>query len=288
MSGVARVLVCGIAVLDHVFAVDALPAGGIKHRAHGLRMVGGGCAANAAVAVARLGGEALLATRLGDDAAGRWLADALGAQGVRLLAPPVPGAQTPQSAVMVDAAGERMIVNFRGAGLSDAPPGDLPPFDAALADTRWGEGARAVLALAAARRLPGVLDGEAPVGLEEARLASHVVFSAQGLRDFAGKEDLDAALAGAGLPGHVAYTDGAAGVVWRGGPRIAPPAVAVVDTLGAGDVWHGAFALALARGEGLDAASRFANGAAAAKCGRAGGWEAWPVAADLAPPREER
>ncbi len=276
-----RILVCGLACLDVVHLVDALPEGGNKHRSHGLREIGGGCAANAAVAIARLGGEAVLVTRLGDDRAGRWLAQALAAQGVTLLSPPVAGGQTPQSAVMVDAAGERMIVNFRGSGLPDAPP-DLPGFDAALADTRWPAGAQAVLDAAAARGVPGILDGEAPTG-PEARLASHVVFSAPGLRAFAGADDLDAALAACDLSGRVAYTDGAAGVVWRDGPRLAPPTVAVVDTLGAGDVWHGAFALATARGEGLDAASRFANHAAAAKCARAGGWESYPTARDLEP-----
>ncbi|NEU36740.1 sugar kinase, partial [bacterium LRH843] len=54
-----------------------------------------------------------------------------------------------------------------------------------------------------------------------------------------------------------------------------------VDTLGAGDLWHGAFALALGRREGLDAASHFANRAAAIKCTRAGGWEVYPQARDL-------
>ena len=279
MSG-GRVLVCGLACVDVVHLVDALPEGGNKHRSHGLRQIGGGCAANAAVAVARLGGEALLLTRIGDDAAGRWLAEALAAQGVTLLSPPAAGGQTPQSAVMVDAAGERMIVNFRGAGLPEDVPG-LPGFDASLADTRWNVGACAALGAARARGVPGVLDGEAPVG-PEAALASHAVFSAPGLRAYAGRDDLDAALAACDLPGRVAYTDGAAGVVWRDGPRLAPLPVAVVDTLGAGDVWHGAFALALARGEGLDAASRFANHAAATKCGRAGGWEVYPTARDLA------
>ena len=287
MSG-GRVLVCGIAVLDHVHAVEALPSGGAKHRSHALRQVGGGCAANAAVAVARLGGEAVLLTRLGDDPAGRWLAEALAAQGVELLAPPAPGAQTPQSAVMVDRAGERMIVNFRGAGLPETFDDALPDFDAALADTRWEAGARAVLDVARARGRPGVLDGEAPVPPALAPLASHAVFSAQGLRDFAGRDDLDAALAACDLPGAVAVTDGAAGVAWRGGPRIAPPAMRAVDTLGAGDVWHGAFALALARGAALDAASRFANHAAAAKCARAGGWEVYPVAEEPAATPEER
>ncbi|MBX9874054.1 MAG: sugar kinase, partial [Beijerinckiaceae bacterium] len=48
-------------------------------------------------------------------------------------------------------------------------------------------------------------------------------------------------------------------------------AVAAVEPLGAGDVWHGAFALALAEGQGERAAIRFASAAAAIKCTRFGG-----------------
>jgi sulfofructose kinase len=66
----ASVLCIGIAVLDFVFAVDAMPVRAEKYRAKDLAVVGGGIAANAAVTVARLGGEAALATRLGRDATG--------------------------------------------------------------------------------------------------------------------------------------------------------------------------------------------------------------------------
>jgi sugar/nucleoside kinase (ribokinase family) len=47
--------------------------------------------------------------------------------------------------------------------------------------------------------------------------------------------------------------------------------VKVADTLAAGDVWHGAFMLALAEGQDVATASRFANAAAALKCSRGGG-----------------
>jgi hypothetical protein len=61
-------------------------------------------------------------------------------------------------------------------------------FDAALADTRWPDGAAALMRTARERGLPGVLDAEAPVREAEAALylASHIAFSAQGLRDWAG------------------------------------------------------------------------------------------------------
>jgi sulfofructose kinase len=57
--------------------------------------------------------------------------------------------------------------------------------------------------------------------------------------------------------------------------------VAAVDTLGAGDVWHGAFALALAERRPEAAAVRFANAAAALKVGRAGGRRGAPTRAEV-------
>ncbi|MCK0167979.1 PfkB family carbohydrate kinase [Jannaschia sp. S6380] len=275
-----RLLVCGIAVMDYVHRMDALPSGGAKHRSHAFDRIGGGCAANAAVGAARLGAEVTLMARLGRDATGDELAAMLEDAGVTPAL--ARGGRTPLSSVMVDAAGERMIVNFPGADLPTTPP-PIPGFDAALTDCRWPEAAGAVLRGARDRDLPGVLDGEKYTPEPLAALASHVVFSAPGLRDFTGIDALGPALADAArrLPGRVAYTDGPDGVVWAGGPHIPAPKVAVVDTLGAGDLWHGAFALALGRRQGLDAASHFANRAAAIKCTRAGGWEVYPTAHDL-------
>ena len=57
------------------------------------------------------------------------------------------------------------------------------------------------------------------------------------------------------------------------------PDAPVIDTLGAGDVWHGAFTVALAEGRGTAAAMRFANAAATLKCVRGAGRTG-------APPRE--
>ncbi len=63
--------------------------------------------------------------------------------------------------------------------------------------------------------------------------------------------------------------------------REAAPRVAAVDTLAAGDVWHGAFALALAERHDTAAAARFANRAAALKCLRPGGRSGAPTRAEL-------
>ena len=275
-----RLLVVGITVLDQVHYMDRLPEGGVKHRSRDVVRIGGGCAANAAVGAARLGAEVVLMTRLGRDAAGDELVAMLEAAGITLAA--VRSGRTPQSSVMVDATGERMIVNFPGADLATVPPA-LPEFDAALVDCRWPEAAEAILRTARGAARVGIVDAEKYTPEPLAVLASHVVFSAPGLRDFTGTDDLQSALSRAAerLPGEVAYTDGADGVHWHGGPHIPAPRVRAIDTLGAGDLWHGAFALALGRGEGLDAASDFANRAAAIKCMRAGGWEVYPTAREV-------
>jgi sulfofructose kinase len=287
------VLLAGSAVVDFVFRVPVLPARAEKYRSEDAAIVGGGCAANAAVAVARLGGRAVLAAPVGDDPVGGMILAGLAAEGVDCgPTRPAPGRISSFSAICIDPAGERQIVNYRDPALFGAAPGlaeRLPArFDAALADTRWPAGALAVLAAAKALGVPGVLDAEAPVAPASAALAlaSHVAFSSQGIRDFTGEADLleGLARAGADLPGFVAVTDGAAGV-WHmapGGPVHSPAfPVAAVDTLGAGDVWHGAFALALARGESEGRAIRFANAVAAIKVTRPGGRTGTPTAAEV-------
>ncbi len=282
-----EILVCGSAVVDFVFEVDAFPREGRKYTASRARMVGGGCAGNAAVAITRLGGTARLLARAGDDAVGDLTLGALAAAGVD-TAPAIrtSGGQSAFSSIYVDAGGERQIMAFRGAGLAD-DPGPLPgPGDGVLADTRWPEAGEAVLKAARAAGVPGLLDGEAPVTDALAQAASHVAFSAQGLRAFTGTEDLAAGLsaARARTDAWLCVTDGAAGtlVLAPGGvARVPAPRVDVVDTLGAGDVWHGAFILSLAEGLAEDAAARFANAAASLKCTRPGGREGIPARAEV-------
>jgi sulfofructose kinase len=76
----------------------------------------------------------------------------------------------------------------------------------------------------------------------------------------------------------VAVTLGAEGVAWRDvdgtSGMAAPPDVTAIETLGAGDVWHGAFAAALARRAGVARAVVEANAAAALRVSRPGGWGA--------------
>lgn len=278
----ARVLCVGSSVIDFVFRLDTLPTRPEKLRAQDARIIGGGCAANAAVAIARLGGEALLAARLGEDEVGRMVIAGAEAEGVDCtLARLSPGARSAFSSVYIDSQGERQIVSFRGEGLDDSPDliAGVPRIDAVLADTRWTPGNLAALELAKARGLPGVLDAEAPIDPALLAAASHVAFSRQGLASVSSGPPA-VALAGLDLAAWVCVTDGADGVFVRGGPHIPAPSVEAVDTLGAGDVWHGAFTLRLAEGADEVDAIRFANAAAALKCARPWGREGCPTRAE--------
>jgi sulfofructose kinase len=289
----ARILCIGHAVQDYVFSLADLPSGGRKHRAHAFDSAGGGPAATAAAAIAKLGGAAALAARVGADPIGAAIVEELSAYGVDCrLVRAIPGARSSLSAVMVDDRGERMIVNYRDPHMS-ADAGwlaDALDFqaDAALADGKWPEGATVGLLAARACGAPAILDPDEPApdapALYEA--ATHIAFSAEGLRGLTGCRDLAEALASfhARRPAWCCVTDGPRGALICDGGRmtsIGSYHVHPVDTLGAGDVWHGAFALRLAEGSAEIEAVRFANATAALKVSRRGAREGAPARAEV-------
>jgi sulfofructose kinase len=282
-----RVICLGHTTLDFVWTVDALPHGGGKTPASSYACRGGGMAATAAVAAARLGACAQFWGRAGDDAAGAAMRAELATFGVdathlRLFQ----GACSSVSSVVVDASGERMLVNFRGADLP-ADPAWLPldtvsNADMVLADPRWPEGALALFTQARGAGVPSILDGDVAEPAVFDALLPHVdyaVFSSEGLARYVGQPRhalaIDKALGAACAKGCrvAAVTLGDRGVAWLDGTTIQHlPAFAVdvVDTNGAGDVFHGALAFALGARWRLRDALLFSSAAAALKCTRAG------------------
>ncbi|AMJ59250.1 PfkB family carbohydrate kinase [Bosea sp. PAMC 26642] len=288
----AGVFCLGIATLDYVYSVETMPTRGEKYRSKGLVVVGGGCAGNASVAIARLGSRCWLATRLADDLTGDKIAADLAAEGVETaFARRVAGLRSPVSAILVDAEGERMVISYSDPDMpvaTDWLPQRLPEgAGAVLADTRWGEGALAALALARSAGLPGVLDADRkPPHPDLVGMASHVAFSQQALRELSGEDDprLGLQKVSRDATTWLAVTLGKEGVLFVEDGTIAHiPAfkVETVDTLGAGDVWHGAFALGLAEGQGERQAIRFASAAAAIKCTRFGGRAGAPTRPEI-------
>ena len=280
----ANVFITGMAVVDFVFTVDEMPRLAEKYRANNAMIVGGGCAANAAVAVARLGGHATLATRLGSDQLGDLVAADLKNEGVDMLfVRRIEGARSAFSSIYIDKSGERQIMNFRGADLGNDAEWlrEVPKSDAFLTDSRWVAGAVESMKLARQQNVPGIVDAEDPIDPEILNTASHVAFSLQGLAGLTGENDIDKALhkVNDDFPCWVCVTDGANGVYSINAGQIEHfPAypVKIIDTLAAGDIWHGAFALGLAEGKTEGDAIIFASAAAALKCTRQGGREGCP------------
>jgi sulfofructose kinase len=286
-------LIClGMAVRDLVFRLPALPSQPGKYTASGVALCGGGMAATAAAAAAALGGQVEYWGRLGDDSQGRELRAELESCGVNVQAASVAGTQTPTSAVLVADHGERLLAVYPGR-LDDSvawlPLERVAAMQAVLADFRWPAGAERLFAAAARHRLPRVLDadmGEPETLRRLLSLCDHAVFSQAGLAQLAGTGEVEAGLAVAARlsPGVVAVTLGERGSVFcldGQHHRVSAFAVNALDTNGAGDVFHGAYALALARGETALDAARFASAAAALKCRNGSGWGAAPTLADV-------
>jgi sulfofructose kinase len=284
-----HVICLGLSALDQVWRVDRPFAGGSeKIRAVEYGTLGGGMAANAAVAVAKLGASVAFWGRAGNDAAGHEMKSAFTAEGVdvenfRLF----PAGRSSVSGIIVDSSGERQIVNFRGLYPEAAdwiPLKIVAQASAVLADPRWVEGAATLFREARARGIPTVLDGDmadAEVFERLLPLTDHAIFSEPALTAFAGSAD-DKSLATLARFGCrvIAVTRGEGGVSWHENGQLhrqVAYAVDVVDTTGAGDVFHGAYALAIGAGIDVRAAMAFSAATAAMKCRHAGGRNGIPT-----------
>ena len=292
-----HILCTGIAVLDLLFRVKSFPRPEAKTQASEFHTVNGGNAANAAVAIAHLGARASFAGPLGGPAGVDTVGDTFLALAAKenidcSACPRVPGVPSPISAITIDGRGERAIVNYRDDGLTPARAADpaalVANADAVMADNRFPEFVSEVCVAAMKRGIPVVLDADEPRRDSNVLLtqASHVIFSAEGLRATAGTDHLGRALIDVSkrTKAFLAVTDGANDVVWldNGELRQVPAyAVDVVDTLGAGDTFHGAFTLMLAEGMGERPAMRFAAATAALKCTRYGGILSAPSRAEV-------
>lgn len=290
-----QTLAVGIAVLDQVFLVPELPTRPAKHLATGYREILGGMAANAAAAAARLGARSRLLSRIGDDSAGARIAEELRTHGVVFDdVERVAGMRSSRSAVFLDGSGERVLVNHAPEDLLERaaapPPSTYGAFDAVLVDGRWPAAAVRALELAGSRRVPGLADLDHPMREPEAtallEAASHIAFSRDGLMRWTGETDPLVGLAAVRrrTRAALAVTLGGEGLLFVGDDRLDHlPAFPVrpVDTLGAGDTFHGALLVALAEGAAWCRALRFAAAAAALRCTRPGGRSAFPSRAEV-------
>ena len=291
-----RILCIGMPVRDLTFRIDGLPERGFKVNASHFDEICGGNALNGAIGIVRLGGRASICGPMGDakETSSKYIFEKLGHEGIETRhIVHMPGLVTPISNIMIDPSGERTIVTFRDPELwkVQLPPSDelLKDCHAILTENRCAEFCTDLCAEARRRGIPVIVDVDRTMSMREGLLtaSSHLVFSSEALQATAGvADDAEALKKIARLtPSFLAGTRGALGTLWLddNGNLQQTPAFPVhtVDTLGAGDVFHGAFALAVTEQQELPEALRFASAAAALKCTRFGGAFAAPQRAEV-------
>jgi sugar/nucleoside kinase (ribokinase family) len=291
-----QILCIGMPVRDLTFRVDGLPARGSKENASHFDEICGGNALNGAIGIARLGGRASICGPMGDarETTSRYIFEKMAEEGIETKhIVHMPGLVTPISNIMIDPSGERTIVTFRDPELWKVhlPDADtlLDDCDAILTESRCAAFCTDLCAEARRRGIPVIVDVDRAMSLREGLLtaSSHLVFSSEPLQETAGVADDGEALKKIArlTQSFLAGTRGAQGTIWLDEHQTLQqtPAFPVhtVDTLGAGDVFHGAFALAITEKQVLRAALRFASAAAALKCTRFGGAFAAPQRAEV-------
>ena len=291
-----RILCIGMPVRDLTFRVSGVPGRGSKENATHFDEICGGNALNAAIGIVRLGGRASICGPMGDsrETSSRFIFEKLAHEGIETKdIVHMPGLVTPISSVLVDPSGERTIVTFRDPALWKVrlPSTDMLLEDCAaiLTESRCAEFCTDLCAEARRRGIPVIVDVDRAMSLREGLLnaSSHLVFSSEPLQETADVTDDGQALKKIAKLTHsfLAGTRGPKGTIWldeQGNLQETPAfPVHTVDTLGAGDVFHGAFALAITEKQELREALRFASAAAALKCTRFGGAFAAPQRAEV-------
>ncbi len=291
-----RILCIGMPVRDLTFRIEELPERGFKVNASHFEEICGGNALNAAIGIVRLGGRASICGPMGDvrEASAKYIFERLVHEGIDTKhIMHMQGLVTPISNIMIDPSGERTIVTFRDPELWKVRLPDagelLEDCQAILTENRCAEFCTDLCAEARRRGIPVIVDVDRTMSLREGLLtaSSHLVFSSEALQSTASVRDDAEALKKIAkfTPSFVAGTRGAQGTLWldeqhklRETPAFP---VHTVDTLGAGDVFHGAFALAITENQDIPSALRFASAAAALKCTRFGGAFAAPQRAEV-------
>ena len=290
-----KILCVGIPVRDLIYRIKDLPGRGEKVRADHFEELAGGNALNAAIGIVRLGGRALFSGPMGDAAetSSQYMFEQLAKEGIDANVVHMAGIVTPVSNVMIDPSGERTVVTYRDPKLWNVKLPDtnelLAGCAAVLTENRCAGFATDLCVEASRRKIPVVLDADVVMSMREGLLtaASHIIFSAEALSATAGTANLEDALRRIAeqTKSFLAVTRGAQGMMWldeAGRAQVMPTfPVHTVDTLGAGDVFHGAFALAITEGRSIADAMRFASAAAALKCTRFGGAFAAPNRAEV-------
>ncbi len=280
----------GASCVDDVYRIPVFPQAGssrskVRVRSH--LVVCGGQTATTMATCSRFGLHATYVGVVGRDERGRIVQQALSRRGVDISDLVVTEGETPSSVVLVDDAGDRLVLWHRDDQLV-FPPDALPVRSIAAARLVHVDDVDYPSAIAAARlaRDAGIpvtcdIDRVTDRTLELFELSSVPILADHIPLALTGAPDHERALRAlrrrhAGL---LCVTLGSNGVMALEGDtvhRVPAFAVKEVDTTGAGDVFRGGLIHALLRGVPTDEALRFANAAAAVSCTRLGALQSVP------------
>lgn len=288
----------GAVAVDDLVVVDRYPNEDSKVEARGMLREPGGLSGTALVAAARMGGRCAYVGTLGEDDLSGFILDRLSGEGIDVSAAVIePQARPFHSIVIVGTTRKTRTIIYSSEGVTGAHP-TLPPADV-LAECRVvlldHAGTDGMIRLAtAARRLgiPRVGDFERlePAPFDRLlSLANHLIVPLEFALELTGCSAPEAAIAGLWDPERelVAVTNGEEGSWYRSaetGERIFHQdavTVGVVDTTGCGDVFHGVYAYALAKGLTPAERMEMASAAAALKATRPGGQSGIPFLGEV-------
>lgn len=271
------VICVGMACYDQIFCIDNHPDADSKVVANAYLGSGGGPAANAAVTVSRLGLKAAFIGYLGNDIYGDQHWQELAAEGVDTSLVKRGSNPTPLASILVKPNGDRALISFKGdtRPLSNAAlPNKLIACRCMLFDGHEPEISPQLADYCHQQNIPTVLDaGSVHTGtLALLDKVDYLVCSEKFAQQLTGQDQPDIKVISEKAKA-VVITLGARGLVWQIGQETgALPAYSVnaIDTTGAGDAFHGAFAAAIAQDMDWDATIRYASAAGAICCTKTG------------------
>lgn len=288
------VLGLGYTAVDDLLYVDAYPPADSKTAVRRRERHPGGLTATALVAAARLGARCRYAGVLGDDELSAFVIARLEAEGIELdRLRRQAGTRPVHSVIVVDETRQTRNIFYDASGVCGVPE-EWPAEEVIRAarvlfvDHLGVAGTVRAARVARAAGVPVVADFESlpedPRFAELVSLANHPIVSLEFAQRWTGREPPAEAAAALWAPGReaVVVTCGAEGCWYvDAAHREAPlhrPAyrVAAIDTTGCGDVFHGAYAAALAEGLDLPARIRLAAATAALKATCRGGQSGIP------------
>jgi sulfofructose kinase len=293
------VLGVGAYCIDYLCTVSRFPAEDEKLEADDIDVQGGGNIATACVAVARLGGNACYHGTVGkDDITEQILGDLMN-EGVNIENVNIEEGRNPLSLVVVNPVNGSRTIIYRKKGMPSFGADGVDPdlvraSKVLLVDFYHTEASLAASKIACEAGIPVVVDAEkeSPLGEEILRYATDVVanelFALQAVGEcfladkralverFAKKIGCPRVIVTLGEKGAICSTSGGREIVEQEAFR-----VTVTDTTGAGDVFHGAYSLFLARGYPVDKILYLASACAAVKCREIGGRRGIPYRDEL-------